>query len=85
MRHLENMAKVMLATGLIVAYGYVMELFIAWYSGNQYERFMFIEPHASGRTRCVYWTLIFCNVVVAAAALVQAACAPTCRCCSSSR
>ena len=43
MRHLENMAKIMLATGLIVAYGYVMEFFIAWYSGNQYEGFMFVN------------------------------------------
>ena len=34
MRHLDNMAKVMLATGLIVAYGYMMEAFMAWYSGN---------------------------------------------------
>ena len=34
----ENMAKVMLATGLIVAYGYVIEAFIAWYSGNPYEQ-----------------------------------------------
>ena len=40
MRHLENMAKVMLATGLIVAYGYMMEAFMAWYSGNPYEQFM---------------------------------------------
>ena len=39
------MAKVMLATGLIVAYGYTMEAFIAWYSGNHYERFMMLEPH----------------------------------------
>ena len=45
MRHLENMAKVMLATGLIVAYGYVIEAFMAWYSGNTYERFMTLEPH----------------------------------------
>ena len=44
MRHLDNMAKVMLATGLIVAYGYVMEAFIAWYSGNTYEQFMMHEP-----------------------------------------
>ncbi len=43
-RHLENMAKVMLATGLIVAYGYSMEAFVAWYSGNPYERFMYLEP-----------------------------------------
>ena len=41
----DNMAKVMLATGLIVAYGYMMEVFIAWYSGNQYEQFMMLEPH----------------------------------------
>ena len=40
MRHIQNMAKVMLATGLIVAYGYIMEAFFGWYSGNIYERFM---------------------------------------------
>ena len=40
MRHLENMAKVMLVTGLIVVYGYAMELFYGWYSANQYEQFM---------------------------------------------
>jgi hypothetical protein len=40
MKHLENMAKVMLATGLIVAYGYMMEAFFAWYSGNLYETYM---------------------------------------------
>jgi hypothetical protein len=34
MRHIDNMAKVMLATGLIVGYGYVMEAFFAWYSAN---------------------------------------------------
>ena len=45
MQHIDNMAKVMLATGLIVAYGYAMEAFFGWYSGNQYERFMLYEPH----------------------------------------
>ena len=40
MRHMHNMAKVMLATGLIVGYGYIMEAFFGWYSGNIYERFM---------------------------------------------
>src|SRR5262245_59906095 len=40
LRHLQNMAKVMLATGLIVAYGYVMENFMSWYGVNQYDRFM---------------------------------------------
>jgi hypothetical protein len=41
-RHLDNMAKVMLAAGLIVAYGYLMEGFMAWYSGN-YEQYMMIN------------------------------------------
>ena len=54
MRHLDNMAKVMLATGLIVAYGYVMEAFMAWYSGNTYEQFMIsnrmIGPVRAGST-----------------------------------
>ena len=44
MRHLDNAAKVMLGTGLIVAYGYIMEAFYAYYSGNFYERFMYHEP-----------------------------------------
>src|SRR5690349_19279391 len=39
-RHLQNMAKVMLATGLIVAYGYGMEAFFSWYSGNPYEAYV---------------------------------------------
>ena len=51
MRHLDNMAKVMLATGLIVAYGYLMEAFMAWYSGNPYEEFMMLRTGCSGRTR----------------------------------
>ena len=72
MRHLDNMAKVMLATGLIVAYGYVIEAFIAWYSGNAYEQFMIVEPRCTGPYAPVYWALILCNVRRAAAALVQA-------------
>ena len=43
MRHIEACAKVMLGTGLIVAYGYAMEAFISWYSGNRYERFMYVN------------------------------------------
>src|SRR5881296_3733982 len=39
-RHLQNMAKILLATGLIVAYGYLMEIFMSWYGGNPYEQFM---------------------------------------------
>lgn len=60
MRHVENMAKVMLATGLIVFYGYLMEAFYAWYSGNRYERYM-IWNRMTGPYIWYYWALILCN------------------------
>ena len=43
MRHIDLMCKVTLATGSIVGYAYGMEFFIAWYSGNPYERFTFMN------------------------------------------
>jgi Ni/Fe-hydrogenase subunit HybB-like protein len=63
MRHLENMGKVMLATGLIVAYGYMMEAFGGYYSGNYYEAFM-IKNRMLGPYKNFYWALILCNVIV---------------------
>src|SRR6202049_3705098 len=62
MRHLDNMGKVLLATGLIVGYGYMMEAFMAFYSGNQYERFMILN-RMSGPYAVVYWCLVACNIV----------------------
>ena len=64
MRHLGNMAKVMLATGLIVAYGYMMETFMAFYSGNPFDRFLIINRMISGPYRYFYWMLIACNIVI---------------------
>ncbi|HPC83768.1 MAG TPA: polysulfide reductase NrfD [Thermoanaerobaculaceae bacterium] len=61
-RHLENMAKIVLATGMMVGYAYAMEFFIAWYSGNPYERFVFIN-RALGPYAWAYWTMIGCNVL----------------------
>ena len=63
MRHLQNMAKVMLVTGLIVAYGYGTEAFIAWYSADKYEMFVPIN-RATGPYWWTYWLLIICNVLV---------------------
>jgi Ni/Fe-hydrogenase subunit HybB-like protein len=63
MRHLGNMAKVMLATGLIVAYGYMMETFMAFYSGNQFDRFAIINRW-TGPYAFFYWLLIACNIVI---------------------
>jgi Ni/Fe-hydrogenase subunit HybB-like protein len=62
MRHMHNMAKVMLATGLIVGYGYVMEAFFGWYSGNKYERYM-IWNRMHGPYALYYWALILCNII----------------------
>jgi Ni/Fe-hydrogenase subunit HybB-like protein len=63
LRHLQNMAKVMLVTGLIVAYGYMTEAFIAWYSADKFEVFV---PYnrMTGPYAPVYWALILCNVVI---------------------
>jgi molybdopterin-containing oxidoreductase family membrane subunit len=62
MRHLDNMGKVLLATGLIVGYGYMMEAFSAFYSGNVYERFMILN-RMRGPYAPLYWMLIACNIV----------------------
>jgi Ni/Fe-hydrogenase subunit HybB-like protein len=62
-RHLDNMAKILLATGMIVGYGYIMETFMAYYSGSQYDKFMIIA-RMTGPYMKYYWLLIFCNVVV---------------------
>jgi len=64
MRHLENMAKVTLVTGLIVVYGYACELFFGWYSGNEYERFMLMNRILTGPYAWSYWMLLLCNFVV---------------------
>ena len=63
MRHLDNMAKVMLATGLIVAYGYFMEFFMAFYSGNRFELAL-VGNRLGGPCRYVFYSLILCNILV---------------------
>ena len=62
-RHLNNMAKVMLATGLIVAYGYLVEIFMAFYSGHEFEIFM-MENRVGGPYAFQYAMLILCNILV---------------------
>ena len=61
-RHLENMNKVMLLTGSMVGYAYAMEFFMSWYSGNQFERFVFLN-RALGPYAVAYWIMVVCNVV----------------------
>jgi Ni/Fe-hydrogenase subunit HybB-like protein len=59
-RHLDLMARVMLATGLFVDYGYATEAFMAWFSANSYESFM-MNNRMSGPSGWAYWALILCN------------------------
>lgn len=61
-RHLDNMARVMLATGLIVAYGYIMEMFTAWYSNDPYEIYL-AWNRLHGPYSNFYYLLILCNII----------------------
>jgi molybdopterin-containing oxidoreductase family membrane subunit len=60
--HFDNKAKIMLVTGSMVGYAYGMEFFVAWYSGNPYEQFTFVN-RAFGPYAWAYWTMITCNVL----------------------
>ncbi len=60
-RHIENMNKILLVTGLMVGYAYGIEMFMAWYSGNLYERFAFLNRMA-GPYAWAYWIMVGCNV-----------------------
>ncbi len=60
MKHLENMGKIMLATGLIVFYAYAMELFYGWYSGNTFEQYL-VKNRIGGPYWKMYIALIVCN------------------------
>jgi molybdopterin-containing oxidoreductase family membrane subunit len=63
MRHLQASAKIMLATGLIVGYGYFFETFMGFYSGSTYERFM-LQNRWAGPYAVFYWMLILCNILI---------------------
>jgi molybdopterin-containing oxidoreductase family membrane subunit len=63
LRHIDNCAKLMLVTGLIVAYGYTVEAFFGWFSGNEYEWFM-TKNRAIGPYWPAYCALILCNVII---------------------
>ncbi|MGH9404750.1 MAG: NrfD/PsrC family molybdoenzyme membrane anchor subunit [Terriglobia bacterium] len=62
-RHLNNCGKLLLATGMIVAYSYVMEAFMSFYSADKFERYMMID-RATGRYGVVFAVLVVCNILV---------------------
>ncbi len=62
LRHLDNMAKVMLATGLILDYGYLMEGFMSWYGSDRYDEYMMFN-RMFGPYATVFWLVMLCNVI----------------------
>jgi molybdopterin-containing oxidoreductase family membrane subunit len=60
--HIDNMCKIILATGTMVGYAYATEFFIAAYSGNVFEKFAFVN-RAFGQYAWAYWIMISCNVI----------------------
>ena len=62
LRHFENMAKIMMVTGMMVGYAYAVEFFISVYSGNPYEQFVFVN-RAFGPYAWAYWIMVSCNVL----------------------
>lgn len=63
LRHIENMNKIIMATGTMVGTAYIIEFFIAWYGGVPYEKFAFIN-RAMGPYAWAYWTMFSCNLFV---------------------
>jgi Ni/Fe-hydrogenase subunit HybB-like protein len=61
--HVENMAKIVMATGMLVGLAYTTEFLMAWYSGSNYEGFVFVSTRAQGPYAWAYWTMFACNVV----------------------
>ncbi len=64
LRHLDVLAKILLVTGSLMFFSYVVEMFSAWYSGEPFERYVFLFMRPRGPYAPVWWTMIFCNVVV---------------------
>ncbi|MEM6553047.1 MAG: NrfD/PsrC family molybdoenzyme membrane anchor subunit [Planctomycetota bacterium] len=60
MRHIQNCAKVMLGTGLLVMYAYAIEFFVAWYSGHHYEQAVFLN-RPFGSNVFGFWLMFLCN------------------------
>ena len=62
-KHIDNMCKVVLATSMMVGYGYMMEHFVAWSSGSAAEFFVF-KNRREGPYAAIFWLMVFCNVIL---------------------
>jgi Ni/Fe-hydrogenase subunit HybB-like protein len=64
LHHIDKMAKLVLVTGWIVTYAYVVEIFVAWYSAETYEQYAYLVARTTGPAAWVFWMMMFCNVLV---------------------
>jgi Ni/Fe-hydrogenase subunit HybB-like protein len=63
-RHIDNVAKLTLVTGLVVTFSYACEFFIAWYSGELPEQYTYFRGFTTGPNSGFFWTAMVCNVLV---------------------
>jgi molybdopterin-containing oxidoreductase family membrane subunit len=63
-RHLDNIGKLLLVTGLLVTYAYIVESFTAWLGGDPLERHIYLVSRPTGPYAALFWTVIACNCVV---------------------
>jgi molybdopterin-containing oxidoreductase family membrane subunit len=61
-KHIDGCAKLMMTTGLLVSYGYAVEIFMAWYSGEPSEMYQFLHARPLGPNHTVFWLMMICNV-----------------------
>jgi molybdopterin-containing oxidoreductase family membrane subunit len=62
-QHLDNLGRLLLATGSIVAYAYLCEMFIAWYSGDPFERYAMLISRPLGPYAILFWIMMAANVI----------------------
>lgn len=62
--HLQSLSRIVLFTGSLLGFCYVLELFLAWYSGDPHERFVFWQRAVGGPVRSLFWAMIGCNVLI---------------------
>jgi molybdopterin-containing oxidoreductase family membrane subunit len=63
-RHLDNVAKILIFISLIMGTAYLTEIFIAWYSGNEYEMFTFFRNRITGDYTFQFWAMFICNALI---------------------
>lgn len=62
--HLESIARVLIFGSLVIGLAYLTEMFVAWYSGWEFEMFTFLKNRATGEYRTAFWIMVFCNALV---------------------